>query len=197
MLDPVLLQQILDDVFALSSQQFSDRHVVAEMTIKFRTGNVIVIELHIYKDSDNRRLKISSGGEAEEVFRQKYQKDSEDQVKAEAYALLTYYATNRTITGFTLYQLSIMSDDELADMIKRGFRRKYLVGPTNTNNGLMFATDPITQGMIPRKRAIILNKQPYNAKSMQSWMGTSATVPHTRRALTQSEIAIINQRAPL
>lgn len=54
--------------------------------------------------------------------------------------------------------------------------------------------DTISQDRIPKKYAIYIDKQCYDARHLWTWAKTNRTVPHTRRVLTDQEMELITKK---
>jgi hypothetical protein len=101
-----------------------------------------------------------------------------------------------------------IAEEKLGYRVLSAFRRKYVTQPYLENNynqydnyyyfySAPFPFDPISHGLIPRRRAVTLNKQVYNAKPLHEYIvsGGKREVPHSRRQLTGYEVANIKRKA--
>jgi len=90
--------------------------------------------------------------------------------------------------------------------LKTGVSKNFVNPLKNTKNNNFVknaygknVTDPISYEPIPKKYAMELNTQMYNARELKKWVnqrtGMSHTVPHSRRPLTQDNLRKIETLA--
>lgn len=86
-----------------------------------------------------------------------------------------------------------MNRDLAARKITQVMKRQFVTGSDGELEHDMISSDPI-----PKRHRVNLNKQPYNARHLHSWMTTGtgrSSVPHTRRDITASEWLDVVERS--
>jgi hypothetical protein len=82
-----------------------------------------------------------------------------------------------------------------ARVILKSYRKRYAT--TGDNDRVKFVMDPVSHSMVPRSRAVVLNRQVYDARELQRYIDASGDrkVPHSRRQLTGYERATLSRKA--
>lgn len=80
-----------------------------------------------------------------------------------------------------------MNTDTAARHIARAMRQQFA-----QNNHAQLRRNAISGDLIPLRYLVEMDRQTYDARQLQRWADINPTVPHSRRELTQKELAMID-----